>query len=239
MTKVQTSQAFMDEISMIANESDRATMMRFFKTGKGQYSENDIFIGVRMSAINEMSKKYTGLPVEELEKLLIHPYHEFRAGAIYVMSRNCKTKSLSEEIRKQYFDLYLKQHQHINNWDLIDSGCIQVVGGYLFDKPRDVLYQLLKSENIWERRTAIVSTLYFIRQSDLEDTFRIADLLINDKHDLIHKATGWMLRCTGQMNKNRLVEYLEERASKLPRTALRYAIEKFSPSEREYFMTLK
>ncbi len=239
MNTIPSAQDFMDEILSLANEDDRVTMMRFFKTGKGQYGENDVFIGVKMSVINTLSKKYTQLSVTELEKMLIHPYHEFRAGAIYVMSRNCKTKTLSQAIRKEYYDLYLRQHSHINNWDLIDSGCIQIIGGYLLDKPRDILYKLVYSADLWERRTAIVSTLHFIRNSELEDTFKLSDILINDKQDLIHKASGWMLRCAGQKNKSRLVEYLEEKASKLPRTALRYAIEKFTPSEREYFMTLK
>ncbi len=238
-TTEQSAENFMNEISALANESDRVTMMRFFKTGKGQYGEKDVFIGVRMSTINEMSKKYTMLPVEEIEKMLTHQFHEFRAGALYLMSRNCKSNTLPQHTRKQYFDLYMKQHQHINNWDLIDSGCIQIVGGYLYDKPRAILYNLVKSENMWERRTAMVSTLFFIRNSDLEDTFKLADLLINDKQDLIHKAMGWMLRCAGQKDKNRLMEYLENRAGKLPRTALRYSIEKFSPAEREYFMALK
>lgn len=239
MNKALTAQDFIDEILTNSNSKDRETMMYFFKTGKGQYGENDQFAGVKFSKVNEMSRKYVQLPIEEIEKLLTHPLHEVRGGAIYIMNRLCKLSRTSQEVRKSFYDLYLKNHAHINNWDLVDSGSIHIIGGYLMDKQRDILYELVKSENMWERRTAMVSTYYFIRNNDLEDTFRLVDILINDKKDLIHKATGWMLRCAGQKNKARLIEYLEKRAAHLPRTALRYAIEKFEKSEKDYFMQLR
>jgi 3-methyladenine DNA glycosylase AlkD len=134
------------------------------------------------------------MPIAEIEKLLESPVHEIRAGAVSIMDKASRNKKISEYRLKEFFDLYMRRHDRINNWDLCDLGCLHMTGSYLFDKPRNILYRMAKSKNVWERRTAILSTCYFIRQDDLDDTFKIAEILVYDKEDLIHKATGWMLR---------------------------------------------
>jgi 3-methyladenine DNA glycosylase AlkD len=131
------------------------------------------------------------------------------------------------------------RHDRINNWDLVDLGCLHMTGSYLFDKPRSILYKLARSKNIWERRTAILSTCYFIRQNDLDDTFKIAEILVKDKEDLVHKATGWMLRFAGDKDRKRLLSFLDQYAATMPRTLLRYAIEKLEPKWREHYMAMK
>lgn len=237
--KILTADDFISTIMSMQSEQDLKSMLRFYKTGKGQYAADDQFIGVMMSKVRLIAKNYDHLPASELSIMLQSPYHEVRAGAMYVMEKNTKSNKTSEERRKELFDLYLSHHQHINNWDLVDIACMHVIGGYIFDKPRDILYDLSQSSNLWERRTAIVSTLHFIRQGDLTDAFRLSAILEKDTEDLIHKACGWMLRCCGDKNKAALIDYLEDHAPVMPRTTLRYAIEKFPKSERDYFMGMK
>lgn len=239
INKILTAEDFISTIMSMQSDQDLKSMTRFYKTGKGQYAENDQFIGVMMSKVRAISKDYIQLPASELSKMLQSPYHEVRAGAMYVMENNTKNNKTSESRRKELYDLYLSHHQHINNWDLVDIACMHIIGRYIVDKPRDILYQLTQSSNMWERRTAIVSTLHFIRQGDLMDAFRISEILEKDTEDLIHKACGWMLRCCGDKNKAALVDYLEDHAPVMPRTTLRYAIEKFPKSERDYFMGMK
>ena len=154
------------------------------------------------------------------------------------MDWQARRKRTPEERRKELFELYLRRHDRINNWDLVDRSAPFVVGGYLFDKPRDILYRLARSENVWERRTAILSTAYFIRKGDLDDTFRLAELLLHDDHDLIHKATGWMLREVGNKNHSLLDAFLDDHAATLPRTALRYALKKHDDAARTYYLAV-
>ena len=149
------------------------------------------------------------------------------------------SKKITQGRRKEFYDLYMKRHDRINNWDLVDLGCLHMTGSYLFDKPRNILYKLARSKNMWERRTAILSTCYFIRQGDMDDTFKIAEILVNDKEDLIHKATGWMLRFAGDKDPKRLLFFLDKYAAIMPRTLLRYTIEKLHKGEREYYLGLK
>jgi 3-methyladenine DNA glycosylase AlkD len=155
------------------------------------------------------------------------------------MDKESRSKKITDSRRKEFFDLYMKRHDRINNWDLVDLGCLYMTGSYLFDKPRAVLYKLAKSKNIWERRTAILSTCYFIRKNDLDDTFKIAEILVYDKEDLVHKATGWMLRFAGDKDQKRLLSFLDKYAATMPRTLLRYAIEKFEAKKREHYMSRK
>lgn len=239
MNKDLSAEIFINKIVSMHSDADYSSMTRFYKTGKGQYAENDQFIGVMMSKVRTVSKEFDQLPVTEISKLLQNPYHEIRAGAMYIMERNTKSAKTSDDRRKELFDLYLSHHQHINNWDLVDIACMHVIGAYIFDKPRDILYQLSLSSNLWERRTAIVSTLHFIRKGDLSDAFRLCEILENDQEDLIHKACGWMLRCCGDKNKTALIQYLDEHAAVMPRTTLRYALEKFPKSERDAYMGMK
>src|SRR5918996_802779 len=171
--------------------------------------EEDRIMGVRMGQIFALAKEFIEMPPNEIEKLLESPVHEVRVGAVSIMDWQARSKKTPAERRKELFDLYIRRHDRINSWDLVDRSAPYVVGGYLFDKPRDILYKLAHSKNIWERRTAVVSTGYFIRQGDIDDTFKIAELLLKDDQDLIHKATGWMLRAAGGTDRQRLLGFLD------------------------------
>jgi len=217
---------------------DLAVMARFFKTGPGQYAEGDKFIGVRVPALRAVCKKYRELPLPELEKALESPWHEMRLAAVIIMAD--RARRAEPALKKALFDLYLRRTDRINNWDIVDSSAPQVVGAYLLDSPRDILYKLARSDSLWERRIAIISTFAFLRRSQANDTFAIAKLLLHDKHDLIHKAVGWMLREAGKkLGADTLRTFLNQHAHTMPRTMLRYAIEKLSPTERAHYLALK
>lgn len=234
-----TAKQFIERLKSYQSGAELKKIQRYFKSGQGEYGEGDQFMGVKMGQLFTLAKEFAGMPVTELEKLLESPVHEIRAGAVSIMDKESRTKKITPERLKQFFDLYIRRHDRINNWDLCDLGCLHMTGSYLFDKTRDILYKLAKSKKIWERRTAILSTCYFIRQGDVGDTFKIAEMLVNDKEDLIHKATGWMLRFTGDKDRKRLITFLNKYAATMPRTLLRYTIEKFSKKEKEYYMGLK
>lgn len=201
--------------------------------------EDDKIIGVRMGQAFALAKEFMDMPPNEIEKLLESPIHEVRVGGVSIMDWQARSKKTPAERRKELFDLYIRRHDRINSWDLVDRSAPYVVGGYLFDKPRDVLYKLARSRNIWERRTAMVSTGYFIRQGDIDDTFKIAELLLKDDQDLIHKATGWMLRAAGGTDRQKLLSFLDKYAASMPRTALRYAIEHLDKEQKDHYMGLK
>jgi len=192
-----------------------------------------------MGQVFAVAKEFGEMPIGEIEKLLESPIHEVRAGAVSLMDKASRDKKISQDRLKEFFELYMRRHDRINNWDLCDLGCLHMTGSYLFDKSRSILYKLAKSKNIWERRTAILSTCYFIRQGELDDTFKIAEVLVRDKEDLIHKATGWMLRFAGTKNAKKLISFLDKYAATMPRTLLRYSIEHFNKKDREYYMNLK
>jgi len=234
-----TAAAFTKRLYAIASAKEAVSTQRYFKSGEGQYGEGDIFIGVRMGQLFAIAKDFAAMPVAELEKLMESPVHEMRAGAVSIMDKAARNKKTPEHRRKEFFDLYMRRHDRINNWDLVDLGCLHMTGSYLYNKPRKILYKLARSKNMWERRTAIVSTCYFIRQGDLADTFAIAELLINDTEDLVHKATGWMLRFAGDKDQKKLLELLDKYAATMPRTLLRYSIEKFDKKKKAYYMGLK
>lgn len=234
-----TAKHFIERLEKLKSAEELKKIQRYFKTGEGQYGEGDIFIGVKMGQLFSLAKEFAGMPIKEIEQLLESPVHEARAGAVSVMDKESRSKKITPERLKQFFDLYIKRHDRINNWDLVDLGSLHLTGSYLFDKPRNILYKLAKSKNLWERRTAIVSTCYFIRQGQTADTFAIAEILIHDKEDLVHKGTGWMLRFAGAKDKNKLTSFLDKYAPAMPRTLLRYAIEHFSPKEKEHYMNSK
>ena len=243
MAKIQaikelTAKQFIERLKKIQSDKEKEKIQRYFKSGKGQYGEGDQFMGVQMGKIFALAKEFEGMPVKELEKLLESPIHEVRAGAVSIMDKESRTKKITEGRRKEFFDLYMKRHDRINNWDLVDLGCLYMTGSYLFDRSRSILYKLARSKNIWERRTAILSTCYFIRQNELDDTFKIAELLVKDKEDLIHKASGWMLRFAGDKDPKRLLAFLDKHAATMPRTMLRYAIEKLDKKKKEHYMNL-
>ena len=234
-----TAASFVERILVLASPAEVEKYNRYFKTGPGQYAEGDTFVGVRMGLVFALAKQHLGMSVAGLETLLESEIHEVRAGALTIMNEEAKRRKTSEPRRKELFDLYLRRHDRINNWDLVDVACRYVVGTYLFDKPRDVLYSLARSDNLWERRTAIVSTWYFIRAGQTKDALALSELLLGDREDLIHKATGWMLRYIGDIDRQLLVTFLDSHAATMPRTALRYAIEKFTPIERKHYLAAR
>ncbi len=234
-----TAKQFVERLKAHRSAEELKKIQRYFKSGSGQYGEGDVFMGVRMGQVFALAKEFISLPPGEIEKLLENPIHEVRAGALSIMDKQARNKKTPPERRKELFELYLKRTDRINNWDLVDVSAPYVVGGYLFDKPRAILYKLARSKNVWERRTAIVSTYYFIRQGEVDDTFKIAELLLNDDHDLIHKATGGWLREAGKKDPKRLSSFLDQHAATMPRTALRYAIERLNRKQRDHYLSRK
>jgi len=223
------------ELSSLANKKDAQILQRFFKTNKGEYGEGDIFIGVRVPQQRELVKKYWEMNLKEVESLLKTNIHEYRLVALLILVK--KFEGADEKLRKKIFNLYLKNTKYINNWDLVDLTAPNIVGTYLLDKSRDILYRLAKSKNLWERRIAILATYTFIKQGEYQDTLKISEILLKDKHDLIHKAVGWMLRELGKRVDQAIEEkFLKKYYKSMPRTMLRYAIEKFTDSKRKFYL---
>lgn len=202
-------------------------------------SEDDRFLGVRMRDVFALAREFMDMPPEQIEKLLESSLHEVRAGAVSIMDWQARSKKTPEKRRKELFDLYIKRHDRIDDWDLVDRSAPYVVGGYLFDKPREILYKLARSKSPWERRTAITATYYFIRQDDLDDTFKIAEMLVNDPHDLVQKAVGGWVREAGKRDLKKLIGFLDQYAATMPRTMLRYAIEHLEKEQREHYLGMK
>jgi 3-methyladenine DNA glycosylase AlkD len=230
---------FLKRLKTYQSAAELKKIQRYFKSEAGEYGEGDIFIGVRMGQVFALAKEFMNMAPGEIEKLLESPIHEARVGAVSIMDFQARSKKITESRRKELFDLYISRHDRINNWDLVDRSAPYVVGGYLSDKPRGILYKLARSKNIWERRTSIVSTYYFIRQGDVDDTFKIAELLLFDKEDLIHKAAGGWIRFAGGKDPKKLIGFLDAYAATMPRTMLRYAIERLPKKQREYYLGLK
>lgn len=223
------------ELRKAADKEKVKILLRFFKTGKGEYGAGDKFLGIVMPRQREIAKKYFDrISLGDTLKLLRSKFHEERMTSLLLMMLKYKKGTPSEQ--KKIFLAYLANTKFINNWDLVDVTCRGIIGAYLLEKDRNILYKMVKSKNIWERRIAIVSTFYFISKNDLADTFKIAEMLLSDRHDLIHKAIGWSLREAGKKDKPRLIKFLNENISKMPRTTLRYSIEKFPATEREGFL---
>jgi 3-methyladenine DNA glycosylase AlkD len=239
MGSVISAAQFVKKLKSFRSPEELKKIQRYFKTGAGEYGEGDEFIGVRMGQVFTLAKEFIEMPLDEIEKLLESPIHEARAGALSIMDKQARRKKTPESRRKEIFDLYIRRHDRINNWDLVDLGALYAVGSYLFDKPRDILYKLARSKNIWERRTSIVGTAYFIRQGDVADTFKIAEMLLVDEHDLVHKGTGWMLRFAGEKDRQKLLVFLDRYAATMPRTVLRYSIERLDKKQRDHYMGLK
>lgn len=200
--------------------------------------KTDAIIGVKMGQVFALAKEFMGMELDEVEKLLESPIHEARVGAVSIMDFQARSKKTSPERRKELFDLYIRRHDRINTWDLVDRSAIWVVGSYLFDKPRKILYKLAKSKMMAERRTAIVTKLYFIGKDDLDDAYQLAEIMLFDKEDLIHKANGWALRFAGDRDKKRLLKFLDKYAATMPRVTLRYALEKMDKKTKEHYMKL-
>jgi 3-methyladenine DNA glycosylase AlkD len=209
---------------------------RFFKTGKGEYGEGDIFIGVVVPNLRLVAKKYQDLPLSEIQKLLESSIHEHRLTALLILTY--KFPKADDKSQKTIVDFYLKNTKHINNWDLIDLSSVEILGTYLLKHPeyKKVLYEFSVSKNLWERRISIISTFELIRSKQFTDCLKIAAMLINDNEDLIQKAVGWMLREIGKRDLSTEETFLDQHYKTMPRTMLRYAIEKFTPSKRQHYM---
>ena len=230
----QITKTITSELQALSNAEKREIFPKFFKAGKGEYGEGDRFLGVTVPNIRAIAKQYKNISLNEIRELMQSEWHEVRLCALLIMVE--KSKKKDEALRKELFNLYLSQTERINNWDLVDLSCRFIVGEYLLEKSRDILYQLAQSPLLWDNRIAIVSTYAFIRKGQLEDTYALSDLMMHHPHDLMHKAIGWMLREAGKRDANRLYNYVMNHRADMPRTMLRYAIEKFSPAERSILM---
>ena len=223
-----------NDLLQLANEQIAEHSQRFFKTGKGEYGEGDIFLGIRVPLLRRLVKKYGGISIAEVRKLLHSKFHEERLLAVLMLVQ--LFKSGDESVQKQVYDLYLENTEFINNWDIVDISASNIVGAHLYEKDKAPLYDLVQSKNLWERRISIISTFYFIRQNEFDDTLKLAKILLNDKEDLIHKAVGWMLREVGKREIEFEEEFLQEHYNIMPRTMLRYAIEKFPETSRKMYL---
>jgi hypothetical protein len=226
-----TAPAFLAALEDLSSEEQRAAYTGSLKPGP-----DDDFLGVRMGQVFALAKQHLAMPQGELERLLELPIHEARVGALSIMDKRARRASTTANDRKAMYELYLRRHDRINNWDLVDLAAPHVVGGYLFGKPRDILYDLAKSANPWERRTAITATWYFIRKGDLDDTFAIGELLVNDDHHFVQTAVGGWLREAGKRDRLRLEAFLDWHAATMPRVALRFAIEHLEPGVRKMYL---
>jgi 3-methyladenine DNA glycosylase AlkD len=220
-----TAEQFVRRLTRLASAAQRKKYHRFFEFEDHPDSGGDRFIGVPMGRIFSLAKEFMALAPDQIEALLESPIHEVRVGAVSVMDWQARSRKTTGTRRKELFDLYLRRHDRIDSWDLVDRSAPYVVGQYLADRPRTLLDRLARSKRPMERRTAIVATGYFIRQGQVDDTFRIAERLLDDDEDLIHKAAGWMLRAAGGVDRKRLLAFLDRHAARMPRVMLRYALE--------------
>ena len=214
-----------------SDEEKKVVLPRFFKTGKGQYGEGDKFLGVTVPNIRIVAKEFCDVSFDVIEELMHSPWHEMRMCALLILVNNSR-----KEVTQDIFDFYLSQTKYINNWDLVDLSAPQIVGRFLLDKERDILYRLAESDLLWDNRIAIVSTFTFIRNNDLDDTYNLSLKMMHHKHDLMQKSIGWMLREAGKRDTKRLYDFVTEHKSVMPRTMLRYSIEKFDADTRKELM---
>jgi len=223
------------DLNLYENPQKAEVLKRFFKTGKGQYGEGDIFLGVQVPDLRKIVRKYANIPLDNTLNLLRSKIHEERLIALLIMVEKIRRANLLE--RETLFKKYLENTLYINNWDLVDLSADKIVGSYLFEKPKDILYSLVASENLWERRIAVMATFDFIKKGFYEDTLKLAKILLNDSHDLIHKAVGWMLREIGKRCSQEVLEqFLLANYKQMPRTMLRYAIEKLPEEKRLQYL---
>jgi len=220
------------ELFSLADKKRANNLAWFFKTGKGEYGEGDKFLGIKTPVLKEVVKKhFKETDLRGIEKLLADPFHEARSVAVGMLV--AKYERGVQKEKEGIYRFYLRHTARINNWDLVDLSAHKIVGDWLSNKKRTPLYRLAKSKILWERRMSIISTFAFVRKGDLNDAFAIAEILLKDKEDLMHKAVGWVLRECGKKNKTRLLEFIKENGEKMPRTTLRYAIERFPEGERK------
>jgi len=227
------------ELNNLKNPQQAKNLQRFFKTGKGEYAQGDIFLGIKVPVQREVAKKYALLTYAEIQDLLNSKIHEHRLIALLILIQKYKKAKKDRLEQRRIFEFYLKNTQNINNWDLVDLSAPSILGEFLLKDGTEILTHLAQSNNLWERRIAIISTYSFIKKRRFGETLAISEILINDPHDLIQKAVGWMLRELGKKNKGMLELFLMQRYHKMPRVMLRYAIEKFPESERKEWLKKK
>lgn len=223
------------ELQDVKNPKQAKLLQRFFKTGPGEYGEGDKFLGIKVPIQRQVAKKYSGLNLIQIQKLLDSVVHEYRLVGLLILVDKFK-KANDEKTQGDIFNFYLKNTKNINNWDLVDLTAHKIIGEFLEKKNKDTLYRLAQSSNLWEKRISIISCFAYIKNKDFKDALRIAEILLKDEHDLIHKAVGWVLREIGKKDKKILEEFLKKHYKIMPRTMLRYSIEKFSEKERKIWM---
>lgn len=223
-----------EELEKAADPLHAEKLQEFFKTGKGEYGEGDVFHGVKVPEQRKIAKKYRDLPLNEALTLLQSKFHEERLTALFILVD--KFKKGDHQIREKIVSIYLDDTKYINNWDLVDSSAHKILGEWLIDKPRQTLFDLAKSSDLWERRISIISTFAFIDKGDYNDAISLAETLLGDEHDLIHKATGWVLREIGKRDREKLISFLDQHYKEMPRTMLRYSIEKLPEEVRKQFL---
>jgi DNA alkylation repair enzyme len=239
MATQATAQAFLARLEALASPVERDKLRRYFQAGEDADRTGEVFLGVRMGEVFALAKEFIDLPPDQIDRLLTSPIHEARVGGLSIMGKQASRKRTPEHRRKELYELYLRRTDRINDWDLVDISAHHVVGGWLLDKPRDVLYRLARSPRWWERRIAMFATLAFVRAGDLDDTFALAELLVHDGHDLVRKVVGGVLREAGKHDQARLLEFLDRHAAAAPRILLRDAIERLDPEQRAYYLNLK
>lgn len=222
------------ELSDQADSKKALLAQRFFKTADGQYGAGDVFLGINVPILRNIGKKYSGLSLSEIEVLLKNKIHEYRLIALLILI--AQFKKADSQSRKKIYKFYLKNYRGVNNWDLVDISAPNIVGDWLLTNPREIIYKLARSKNLWQKRIAIIATLTFIKHGDFVDTFKISQILLKDSHDLIHKAVGWMLREVGKRDEEKEKEFLDKHCKKMSRTMLRYAIEKFNKKDYQHYL---
>lgn len=223
-----------NDLNALRNSEKQKILSSFFKTGKGQYGEGDLFLGIPVPQQRKVAKNYYGISLTDLQELLNSRIHEYRLTALVILA--AKYKKANNEKKLSIFNFYLENTKNIDNWDLVDISAPKIVGEFLSNKDKKILYKLARSKNLWERRISILSTFTFIKNNFFEDTLKISKILLNDNHDLIHKAVGWMLREIGKRDQEVEEQFLKKYYLKMPRTMLRYAIEKFDEKKRKYYL---
>lgn len=229
-----TAEAIKKDLMKLSDIDKAKQLMRFFKTGKGEYGEGDLFIGITVPEQRKIATLYTATELAEIVKLLNDPAHECRLTALLILT--LKYKKADQAMKKRIIKLYLDNTDHINNWDLVDLSSPRIIGDYCYNNGSDILYRLVKSSNMWEQRIAVVATYHFIKQNNFTEIIAFSEMLLEHKHDLIHKATGWMLREAGKMNPTVLTDFLDRHHKVMPRTMLRYSIEKLNETDRKKYM---
>lgn len=234
---MQTLANFRNEMKSLYNSERAEHSKRFFKTGKGEYGEGDVFYGLSVPEERKIAREYLDLSLDDIEGLLHSVVHEERTIALMILVY--KNKKADDSLKKTIYELYIRNTDWINNWDLVDVTAPDIIGNYLLDKDRSVLYNFAKSDHLWKKRISIIATLTFIKNNDFKDTLKICEILLKDKHDLIHKASGWMLREVGKRNLKVEENFLRKHYKTMPRTMLRYAIEKFNEKKRLMYLNKK